>query len=316
MLLNLGWSCLKSGHPLEAERDFKQFLSEGKEITDKQRTDANDGATQARAKLGRIEVVAIPGTDVTVDGEHLGSAPLADAVLVEAGAHTVKFRSADGAADTQSVTVLGGEKTIARFKTVAQAAPPPPTPAPPPPSPAPTEPVAPAMAPASPAKAPTPADGAHATAHPAAAPRETTTSEGGGALAPPKNLLPVFLLGGAAVLGYAGAGRFVLITGQVQSQAVQISGRLNTFPGASCPTSTAQANLQPSCDALATNNDQINEDATVGNVALGVGVAATVGVIVYWLLADKGSNDHAAATHWLTPTVGPNTGGLSMSGVF
>src|SRR5262250_1994004 len=37
VLLNLAWSCLKSGHPLEAEKYFKQFLAEGKDITDKQR---------------------------------------------------------------------------------------------------------------------------------------------------------------------------------------------------------------------------------------------------------------------------------------
>src|ERR1700679_2252647 len=37
VLLNLAWSCLKSGHALEAERYFKQFLVEGKDSTDKQR---------------------------------------------------------------------------------------------------------------------------------------------------------------------------------------------------------------------------------------------------------------------------------------
>ena len=36
VLLNLAWSCLKSGHAMEAEKYFKQFLSEGKDITDKQ----------------------------------------------------------------------------------------------------------------------------------------------------------------------------------------------------------------------------------------------------------------------------------------
>ena len=53
VLLNLAWSCVKSGHALEADRYFKQFLSEGKDITDKQRADANDGLAQSRAKLGR-----------------------------------------------------------------------------------------------------------------------------------------------------------------------------------------------------------------------------------------------------------------------
>src|SRR5579883_3077497 len=54
VLLNLAWSSLKSGHTLEAEKYFKQFLSDAKDITDKQRADANDGLSQARAKLGHI----------------------------------------------------------------------------------------------------------------------------------------------------------------------------------------------------------------------------------------------------------------------
>jgi Flp pilus assembly protein TadD len=60
VLLNLAWSCLKSGHVLEAEHYFKQFLTESKDITDKQRADANDGLSQSHAKLGRIEIVAPP----------------------------------------------------------------------------------------------------------------------------------------------------------------------------------------------------------------------------------------------------------------
>ena len=119
VLLNLAWSCLKSGHVLEAEKYFKQFLAEGKEITDKQRADANDGLTQSHAKLGRIEIVATAGTDVTIDGEQVGTAPLGRAVAVEAGAHTVKFRGPDGATETESVTVLGGEQATAQFGRAA-----------------------------------------------------------------------------------------------------------------------------------------------------------------------------------------------------
>src|ERR1700757_2555642 len=73
VLLNLAWSCLKSGHALEADKYFKQFLAEGKDITDKQRSDANDGLTQTRARVGRIEVSAAAGTEVTVDGERVGN---------------------------------------------------------------------------------------------------------------------------------------------------------------------------------------------------------------------------------------------------
>ena len=123
VLLNLAWSSLKSAHMLEAQRFFKQFLTEGKDITDKQRADANDGLNQSHAKLGRIDVAAAAGTEVTVDGDKVGTTPLPDPILVEPGAHTVKFKGPDGATDTDSVTVLAGEKAIARFAKTASAAP-------------------------------------------------------------------------------------------------------------------------------------------------------------------------------------------------
>ncbi len=108
VLLNLAWSCLKSGHSLEAERYFKQFLSDGKDITDKQRADANDGLNQAHGKIGRIDVSAPAGTEITIDGDRVGSSPLPEPVAVEPGAHTLTFKGSDSATETQSVTVLGG----------------------------------------------------------------------------------------------------------------------------------------------------------------------------------------------------------------
>jgi hypothetical protein len=311
LLLNLAWSCLKSGHPLEAQRYFKQFLAEGKEMTDRQRADANDGIAQALAKLGRIEVSAAPGTDVTVDGDHLGSAPIAEPVEVEAGAHTVKFRSADGTVDTQSVTVMGGEKAVARFKGAAQvpvvvpAPAPVAAPVPHPEAPAPQPPPSPAARPVEPAHAAK----ASAPAH--------VKSEGGGALAPPKNLLPVFLLGGAAVLAYGTVGLFVIFKGQAESKADDLRTRIMAASGTCPPGAGQMAELGPSCTALASDTDQTNQDATVGNVALGVGVAATLGLIVYWLVADKEEDPaRSSATPRIAPVVGAGLGGLSLSGAF
>lgn len=317
VLLNLGWSCLKSGHALEAERYFKQFLSEGREITDKQRADANDGAAQARTKLGRIDVLVPAGTDVSVDGDHLGVAPLAEPVFVEGGAHTVKLRTADGTVDTQSVTVLSGERTVARLKAATPAAAPaaPPVVAPPPPAPVET----PAPAPPPTPKVPAP-EAVHPAPRPAPAPPPPAKieSEGGpGPFAAPKNLFPMFLLGGVAILGYGTGALFLVFKGQAQSKADSITTRLGTIPGASCPPSDAlKSMIGSSCDALSKNNDQINEDATVGNIGLAVGVAATAGVLVYWVLSDKKGQEHASAAPVLAPILGPNLGGLSLSGAF
>jgi hypothetical protein len=63
----------------------------------------------------------------------------------------------------------------------------------------------------------------------------------------------------------------------------------------------------------------VNDDATLGNVFLGAGVAATAGFIVYWLVADKGDKSeepHTSARPVLTPMLGPRVGGVSLSGGF
>jgi hypothetical protein len=313
VLLNLAWSCVKSGHPLESDRYFKQFLAEGKDITEKQRADANDGLAQARAKLGRIEVVAAAGTEVTIDGDRIGTAPLAEPVVVEAGAHTVKFKGADGTTDVQSITVMGGEKSVARFKAPiaapAAVAPLPAPPAAPPPAPEATPPPAP---PPPPPPKPAPEEPSRRASHSHAA--EATVAEtGGGAFAVPKNVTPVIILGVVAVAGYAGAVAALVFKQQAQDKADQVVAQLRAQPGfRGCP-STVYAS---SCNAYVTDTSNVNDDATGGNIALGVGIAATAGALVYWLVADKGEEPHAAASPSVAPIVGANIGGLSISTPF
>ena len=315
VLLNLAWSCLKSGHALEAERYFKQFLAEGKDISDKQRADANDGLTQAHSRLGRIEVSAVAGTDVTIDGERFGISPLADPPLVEAGAHTVKFKAPDGTIETQSVTVLGGEKALVRFgrgvaAPVATATtPPPPLPpivsapaAPPPPAP-------PSAAPAQEVQADAPA-----------APEPASNDGGGkGLLSPPNNVGPAVFLGSLAAAGGLTAIVFYLVKSSAQDKADQVSSQIaanapngNTMGICTNPT----PKFSNACAALATDTNDVNNDATAGNIALGLGVAAAAGAVVYWFVADKGDSGRAARAPLLVPSVGPSFGGLSLSGKF
>jgi hypothetical protein len=302
VLLNLAWSCVKSGHALEAEKYFKKFLAEGKDITDKQRADANDGLTQARSKLGRIEIAAPAGTEVTVDGEKVGTTPLTDPIAVEAGAHTVKFKGSDGGTDTQSVTVLGGEKQTAHFgKAGAATATPPPATTPEPSTPPATEP---APVETKPAETPHPPPGAE--------------SHGTGPLSPPVTLWPAIVLGVAAVGGFVGAGVMVGFKNQAQNQANSTAAQIvgHGGGGGTCSVPIAQ-NYQQACAAYSTDNNQVNQDATAGNLLIGVGVAATVGFVVYWLLADKGGSGSAAALHpVLEPVVGRSLSGMSLSASF
>jgi hypothetical protein len=305
VLLNLAWSCVKSGHALEAEKYFKQFLAEGKDITDKQRADANDGLTQSHSKLGRIDIVATAGTEVTVDGEKVGTAPLSDPVSVEAGAHTVKFKGPDGGTDTQSVTVLGGEKATAHFGKAGGATAAVTTPA-----------TTPSTEPATIPPATEPAT--DETKPPESHPPPGAESHGTSPLSPPATLWPAIVLGVVAVGSFVGAGVMIGFKNQAQNQANATALQIVNHGGGSGTCSTPIAsNFQQACAAYSTDNNQVNQDATAGNLLAGVGVAATVGFVVYWLLADKGGSSHAAITRpVLTPVVGRSLSGLSLSASF
>jgi hypothetical protein len=317
VLLNLAWSCLKSGHALDAERYFKQFLVDGKEISDKQRADATDGLSQSRNKIGRIDVVAPPGTEITIDGDRAGSAPLGDPVAVEPGAHTVTFKGTDTATDTQSVSVLGGEKAVVRFgrragADVAPAAVDHPAPAPPPAQP-PAEP--PSEPPAAPPEEEKPAP------HPAK--EETHEKSGPGLLSPPDNLLPVVL--GGVVTGAGVAVAIAMLVGKNAAAASQQSTATQvTQAGFQCdpaldprnPNAPPSTALASACSSYDNDISNQNTDATIGNIAAGVAVAAALGTVVYWLVADKsgGSTSHGSAL--ALPSVLPIVTGTTQGGTF
>jgi flagellar basal body-associated protein FliL len=312
VLLNLAWSCLKSGHSLEAERYFKQFLSDGKDVTDKQRADANDGLNQAHGKIGRIDVSAPAGTEITIDGDRLGSAPLPEPVAVEPGAHTLTFKGADSATETQSVTVLGGEKAVARFgRSGGSAA------APLPPSPPPSAP----ETPASPAPPASPPEEATSGADHREA-RNNSHHQGAkkGLLDPPANIVPV-ILGG--ILTAAGIGVAIGMNASKQSAQNQANATAqnvlvhqDTCPP---PPGSNVTGLATVCSQYQKDINDVNSDATIANVALAVGVAAFAGTVIYWLAADKGDEKAASGATGkpvIAPMVGRAEGGLSVSGTF
>jgi flagellar basal body-associated protein FliL len=315
VLLNLAWSCLKSGHSLEAERYFKQFLSESKDITDKQRADANDGMNQAHGKIGRIEVSAPAGTEITIDGDRVGSAPLAESVAVEPGAHTLTFKGPDSATETQSVTVLGGEKAVARFgrsggpAAGAAALPPAPTPAP-------SATQAPAATSAAPPSEEAPGEGERPPA------KQATHQEAGkkSVLDPPANIVPV-ILGG--ILTAAGVGVAIGMTSFKQSAQSQANATAHNVQSQhySCapPLDPSVLGLAAVCNQYQSDINDVNTDATIGNIALAVGIVAFAGTVIYWLAGDKGDDKaggSAATTPVIVPMMGPSVGGLSISGGF
>ncbi|HSY20671.1 MAG TPA: tetratricopeptide repeat protein [Polyangiaceae bacterium] len=319
VLLNLAWSCLKAGHPLEAEKYFEQFPADSKEVTDKQRADAADGLAQSRAKLGRIQVIAASGAEVTLDGERAGVAPLAEAIYVEPGAHTVRTKGADGTIDVESVTVLAGEERVARgSKAAAPVATPPaaavaptPPPTPPPPAPAPAPPPVPAAPPGPP---PAPESTKSEVQPPPRA--ETPAPPAPGKSFFPANMVPVYVGGAITIVSAGVAIALGAFKQDALSNANATAGNIRA-QGRTCPAPAgSEAALINACSVLASDNDNVNADATGANVAVGVAVAGLVGTVVYWVLADKAGTSPSSGRATIAPILGPSVGGLAVMGEF
>jgi hypothetical protein len=312
VLLNLADSCLKSNHVLEAERYFSQYLREATDAKAEKRQAAEKGRADARAKLGRIEVSAPSGTEVTIDSDRVGTTPLDGPVFVEAGAHTVKFKGADGATDSQSISVLAGQQRTATFGK-GGATPPatttPPTTTPPTTTPPTTTP---------------PTDGTNTTTTttpPGGSVDTTTPTKKSNPLAPPKNMVPVYIGGGVALVSFGVAIAVGVISkGAAQDSANKVAAdiRAHNPPAHVCGPPVASSNFAAACSALTSDNNDVNTDATIGNIAIGVGVVAVIGTVIYYFAAPK--KDPAETTKAtapiVTPIIGPRIGGLSVTASF
>ncbi len=304
VLLNLAWCSLKSGRALEASRYFRQLLLEGKDVTDKQRADANDGLNQARSSLGSIEIVAPPGTLVTLDGEGVGSVPLREVQIVEPGGHVVRVKTLAGATESQTITVTPGEKVTARFLGTR------------PPSPVP---------PSSVTEAPPPVPGAGSAA--------TAPDHSGPAEEPsPETLedrhdrqVSVAWLAGGGILALSGAGVAVgmlIAKNSAQSNADTVGTAIQAYSSANGidPKNCAMpvpAAIAQSCGVWKNDNNTVNTDALIGNVALGVAIAASAATVVYWIVASHRSSASTARVDTvIVPTFGHGSGGLSLSAQF
>jgi hypothetical protein len=307
VLLNLAQSSAKSNHPLEAAKYFQQFLREATTATPQQRKDAETGLAEVRKQLARIDVVAPPGTEISLDDQgKVGTTPF-DALDVEPGQHTVK-------SPTQSVTVVAvvGQKVEARFGSAA---------APPP---------APAAAPATPA-APAPTETAappEPQQQPAASAEVSTRRTN--IFSPPANMTPVYIGLGVGAAGLVTAVIFAAFKSDAQSKANTVANNIRTEVGKRPPLQAQGICNNPSatdfaaaCKTLRDNNDKVDTDAMIANVALGVmGVGLAVAGV--WYLAGPKRGDASPTTGAarapsrpvLAPYAGWGNGGLSLTGEF
>ncbi|MFO0663839.1 MAG: hypothetical protein U0174_07805 [Polyangiaceae bacterium] len=274
VLLNLALSCQKGNHPLEASKYFQQFLRDSSQLSEAKRSEAERGLADVRTKLGRVEIVAAPGSEIFVSGERVGNAPLKDAVDVDPGSHVVSAKSPEGVTTEQKVSTSAGQKVTVKLGEAARSAEPVPAPVVTPPPKA--EPPA-----AEPPPAPQVQD-----------PPEAEPTKKKSLLSPPDNMVPVYIGLGVGGLGLIGTIGFAAAKGSAQSSVDSVEAQIRqkrSEEGASAagtcvnPT-TRYANA---CATLKDNLDKVDSNATLANVSAVVMVLGFVGAGAFYLFGPK-----------------------------
>lgn len=319
VLLNLAQSCLRGGHAGEAARYFQQFLREATSATPAQKADAEKGLADARAKGGRVDVTAPAGMEILLANASgdikIGTAPLPDAVDVDAGTTTLKGRASDGTMDQVSVTVAAGQRTSAKLGPQAVA----PVPVPVPPPPTPTEPPK-----AEPPKAEPP------KAEPVApVPDAPPGEQKPGLFSPPKAMAPVYIGAGLGVLGLAGTIVFAASKASAQGSSDDVTTEIRNAAakrGISSQgiCSNPPADFRKACTQLADNNSAVDTNATLANVSVVVMIVGFVGAGAWYLFSPKRDAATTTASNpfklkndaSIVPMIGPQGGGLVLTQPF
>ncbi len=302
VLLNLAQSSLKSGHYLEASKMFQQYVNDPQ--ADK-KADATKGLTDARSKLGRLDVSAPPGSEITIDDAVAGKTPMSEPIDVEAGNHTVHVKLPDNTSSEQKIVVTAGQVQPVRFAATATVVNPPPNTNNPPDTHQPANPppvVLPENPPNNPPPNNPPVEPHGEKVHPAAA-------------------LPLMIAGGAlAVGGFIVAGVFGGIKSSANDNYVSVQKQIvaaQQADGIKNPTCNPppSSKYTSACATLKSNQDAVNQDATVANAFLVIGIVGTLAAAggVIWYLAGAKNKE---ATARITPWMAPGSGGFSLSGSF
>jgi hypothetical protein len=312
VLLNLAQSSARSGHPLEAAKSFQTYLHESTSASPQQRTDAEAGLAEVRQKIGRIEIIAQAGTEITLDEkERLGTTPFGDPIDVEPGSHSLRSST-----ETVRVTVNAGQKVVARFGGAPAAVVAPPVPAP--------------GGSTSPPETTPPSDTPPVTAPPAETSKHTNL------LSPPATMTPVYVGLAVGGVGLLGTIIFAVAKADAQSKADSVAANIRDFATGSKPPLSSSgicsngpvvrgnAQLANACQTLKDNNDKVNTDATLANVSVVVMVVGVATAAGWYLFAPKrddqpattGSRAPLKPTATVTPYAGYGNGGLLLSGTF
>jgi tetratricopeptide (TPR) repeat protein len=109
---NIGVVQLDMGEHAAATRSLTRYLEEGGATVDPQRRSEVESRLEALApKIGRLTVRCnVEGAEVRVDGELVGTTPLADTLVVDPGTRRVEVTAAGYLRSVESIALAGGQE--------------------------------------------------------------------------------------------------------------------------------------------------------------------------------------------------------------
>lgn len=115
VLLNLAQSELRSGHEADAAGHLAKYLRENADASAADRTKAEEGLTEAKAKVHELTVTSEKAAEIYLDGKLVGTAPLPDPIYLTPGSHTVEARKG-GETVKEDVTAVAAQSTPLELK--------------------------------------------------------------------------------------------------------------------------------------------------------------------------------------------------------
>ncbi|HEY1698007.1 MAG TPA: tetratricopeptide repeat protein [Polyangiaceae bacterium] len=131
IVFNLALAELQSGHPVDAARHLRAYVASPQAQPERVASARSKWLPDAEAEVGRLSIEAPAGTQVSVDGATLGTAPFVDPVYVAPGEHDLRAQTGSEER-TMHISAVAGETISVRF--LMKDAPPTPPPASPPPA--------------------------------------------------------------------------------------------------------------------------------------------------------------------------------------
>jgi hypothetical protein len=295
ILRNLGQAEFQVGRYLEAARHLSTFLRDTTFGAGDERAAAQKTLVQTEAKVGRLVVDVVEGSEVSVDGELVGRSPLGtDPFYVEPGQRTVRIRK-DGYVPYEGVHLFeGGRTTDLRIDLRPLDSPAGPL----------DRPVTRADVLAEPS-----AEKDVPVPRPAPSPATSTGNSAAGARPPSSGLvIALATTGGITVISAGMWIGFALEGASLQRQEERLKPQIQGNCFGAEADSPLCAELRDTSQRRAT----ANQVATIGAIAAGVSAVAFAASWLFWPKTAPGT----IGTSLLVPRVGSDGTGVDFIGVF